>query len=74
MFAHNAPKFETGEQKPNRHIRTCKFEIQHMYVGGIYHSLLTLFELLDEVGIHLPAEDRYFLFRATSDFEAYFSK
>ena len=48
--------------------------MKHKYVGGVYHTPLTIFERLDEVGIHVPEEDRYFPFRATFDFEAYFSE
>ena len=48
--------------------------MKHKYVGGVYHTPLTIFERLDEVAIHVPEEDRYFPFRATFDFEAYFSK
>ena len=58
----------------NRHIRTSEFEIQCIYVGWVYHTSLTIFERLDEVVINVPDEDRYFPFRATFDFEIYFSK
>ena len=67
-------KIWTENNHYHRHIRTCEFEVKHKYVGGVYHTPLTIFERLDEVGIHVPEEDRYFPFRATFDFEAYFSK
>ena len=44
-----------------------------MHVGEVYHTPLSIFERLDEVGIHVLDEDRYFPFRATFDFEAYSS-
>ena len=67
-------KIWTENRHYHRHIRTCEFRVKHKYVGGVYHTPLTIFERLDEVGIYVPEEDRYFPFRATFDFEAYFSK
>ena len=63
----------TENKNYNCHLRTCEFEVKHKYIGGFYHSPVTIFESLDEVGIHVPQEGRYFPFRATFDFEAYFS-
>ena len=48
--------------------------MKHKYVGGVHYIPLTVFERLDEVGIHVSGKDRYFPFRATFDFEEYFSK
>ena len=67
-------KIWTKSNHYHRHIRICKFEVKHKYVGEVYHTPLTIFERLDEVGIHVLEEDHYYLFRATFDFEAYFSK
>ena len=64
----------TENKNYHRRIRTCEFEVKHKYVGGVYHTPLTIFERLNEVGIHVPEEDHYFPFRAPFDFEAYFSK
>ena len=67
-------KIWTENKNYHRHIHTCEFEVKHKYIGGVYHTPLTIFERLDEVGIHVSEEDHYFSFRATFDFEAYFQR
>ena len=67
-------KIWTENNHYHRHIRTCEFKVKHKYVDGVYHTPLTIFERLDKVATHVPEEDRYFPFKATFDFEAYFSK
>ena len=44
------------------------------YPGGAYHVPKTIFEKLEEEGIIVPEEARYFPYRATFDFECYFDK
>jgi G:T-mismatch repair DNA endonuclease (very short patch repair protein) len=56
----------------HRHQATCVLGIKHQYSGGTYHSVPTVWEELEDVGIQV--EDRFFPFRATFDIEVYFSK
>ena len=61
-------------KKLHRHERTCDTNVKHKYVGGVYHLPETIFDKLDDEGIVVPEEDRYYPFRATYDFESYFTQ
>jgi len=60
--------------KCQRHEKTCDGKVQLMYPGGAYHVPKTIFEELEDEGIVIPEEARYFPCRATFDFECYFDK
>ena len=45
-----------------------------MFPGGAYKVPQTIFDLLEDEGIHIPEDLKYFPYRATFDFECYFKK
>ena len=57
-----------------QHEATCDGKVQLKYPGGAYHVPKTIFEELEDEGIVVPEERRYFPYRATFDFECYFDK
>ena len=57
-----------------QHEATCDGKVQLKYPGGAYHVPKTIFEELEDEGIIVPEEARYFPYRATFDFECYFDK
>ena len=58
----------------NRHENSCDGNVQLKYPVGAYHVPETIFEELEDEGIIVPEEWRYFPYRATFDFECYFDK
>ena len=60
--------------KCQRHEKTCDGKVQLKYPGGAYHVPTAVFEQLEEEGIIVPEEARYFPFHATFDFECYFDQ
>ena len=56
-----------------RHERTCTEGIKRVYKGGVYHPPPSVFERLDDEGIVVEKMLRYYPYRATFDFESYFS-
>ena len=58
----------------NQHEKTCNQVTKKKYVGGSYQPEATVFELLEDEGIMVPEEDRYYPYRITYDFESYFLK
>ena len=58
----------------NRHEKNCDGKVQLKYPDGAYHVPKTIFEELEDEGIVVPEEWRYFPYRATFDFECYFDK
>ncbi|XP_078601001.1 uncharacterized protein LOC144876010 [Branchiostoma floridae x Branchiostoma japonicum] len=52
-----------------RHIRTCDGKVNKEYPGGAYHLPQTIFEKLQDEGIVVPEEDRYYPYRACFDIE-----
>ena len=52
----------------------CDGKVQLKYPGGEYHVPQTIFEELEDEGISVPEEARYFPYRATFDFKCYFDK
>ena len=58
----------------NRHEKTCDGKVHLKYPGGAYHVPKTIFEELEDEGIIVPEEARYFPYRATFDFECFFDK
>ena len=55
-----------------RHERTCTGGARRVYPGGVYHSTPSLFERLDDENIRVSQSLRYYLYRATFDFECWF--
>ncbi len=58
----------------NQHERTCEATIRHVFPGGAYKVPQTIFDLLEDEGIQIPEDLKYFPYRATFDFECYFQK
>ena len=58
----------------NRHEKTCDGKVHLKYPGGAYHVPKTIFEELEDEGIIVPEEARYFPYRAMFDFEWFFDK
>ena len=58
----------------NRHEKTCDRKVHLKYPGGAYHVPSTIFDDLEDEGVIVPEEGRYFPYRATFDFECYFEK
>ena len=55
-----------------RHECTCDQVTKKKFVGGSYHPELTVFELMEDEGIVVKEEDRYYPFHITYDYECYF--
>ena len=56
-----------------RHERTCDADINHEYKGGVYRPPPSIFQRLDDEGIVVDEALRYYPYRATFDFECYFT-
>ena len=57
----------------HRHESVCEGGIRRIYPGGVYHSSPSIFQRLDDEGFVVIEYLRYFPYRATFDFECYFS-
>ena len=57
----------------HRHESTCEAGVNRIYKGGVYRPPASIFERLDDEGIIVSPVLRYFPYRATFDFECYFS-
>ena len=49
-------------------------KVRNVFPGGAYKVAQTIFGLLEDEGIVIPEELKYFPYRATFDFECYFKK
>ena len=58
----------------NKHEKTCEATVHHVFPGGVYKVPQTIFDLLEDEGIMIPEELKFFPYRATFDFECYFKK
>ena len=67
-------KYWKGTNFLRRHEQNCDGKVNYQYPGGAYHVPKTIFEELEQEGIMVPEEERYFSFRATFDFECFFDK
>ena len=56
-----------------RHERTCEAGINRMYKGGVYRPPPSIFQRLDDEGIVVAPVLRYYPYRATFDFECFFT-
>ena len=57
----------------HRHELTCEAGVNRIHKGGVYRPPASIFERLDDEGIIASPVLRYFPYRATFDFECYFS-
>ncbi|XP_019614616.1 PREDICTED: uncharacterized protein LOC109462504 [Branchiostoma belcheri] len=51
------------------HQTKCTGAVKYVYPGGAYNRRQTIFEQLDDVGIHVDPKDRFYPYRATYDIE-----
>ena len=56
-----------------RHERTCEAGVNRIYKGGVYRPPPSIFQRLDDEGIVVAPVLRYYPYRATFDFECYFT-
>ena len=54
-----------------RHTKTCFTTVHESFPRGVYHNSCTIFEKLEQIGIQVPKQDRFYPFYACYDFEAY---
>ena len=57
-----------------RHTKPCKTTVRDLFPGGIYKNPPTIFEKLEEIGICVPANEKFFPYFSCYNFEAYFSQ
>ena len=55
-----------------QHERSCEAKVKRVYLGGVYHPSQTIFEKIEEEGIAVPPELKYYRYRATFDIEVYY--
>ncbi|KAJ8031107.1 hypothetical protein HOLleu_27721 [Holothuria leucospilota] len=66
-------KLGSDRWQMHRHEAKCKgVGVGHTFPGGVYSHPKTVFELLEEEGIHIPPDLRYYRHRAVYDFECCF--
>ena len=79
MYSHSYRCRKCGDSlwkrpwKLHRHESTCEAGVNRIYKGGVYRPPASIFERLDDEGIIVSPVLRYFPYRATFDFECYFS-
>ena len=56
-----------------RHERTCEAGVNRIYKGGVYRPPSSVFERLDDEGIVVGDSLRFYPYRATLDFESFFT-
>ena len=56
-----------------RHDLTCEAGVRHVYNGGVYHPPPSVFERLDDEGVDVSDSLRFYPYRATFDFECFFT-
>ena len=56
-----------------RHERTCEAGVNRIYKGGVYRPPSSVFERLDDEGIVVGDSLRFYPYRATFDFECFFT-
>jgi hypothetical protein len=52
-----------------RHERTCEAKVRYSYLGGVYHPNQCIFEKIEEFGIDIPEDLKYYPYRAAYDIE-----
>ena len=56
------------------HTKACKTAVCDLFPGVIHKNPSSILETLEEIGICVPANERFFPYFACNDFEAYFSQ
>ena len=56
-----------------RHELRCEAGVRHIYNGGVYHPPPSIFERLDDEGVVVSDSLRFYPYRATFDFECFFT-
>ena len=59
---------ETDMKRPTTTAWPAAYAI-YKYPGGVYHTTQNIFDRLEDEGIDVPEEDRYYPYRATYDIE-----
>ena len=54
------------------HESTCEGGIRRVYKGGVYHPTPSVFQRLEDEGVHVVNVLRFYPYRATFDFECFF--
>ena len=57
-----------------RHEMACEGDVRRVYRGGVYHPTPSVFQPMDDEGIHVVDILRYYPYRATFDFECFFDE
>lgn len=65
-------KYWKDEFMLNRHEKTCDAKVRYNFPGGVFTVTKTIFDLLEEKGIDIPENLKFFPFRAAFDFESMF--
>jgi hypothetical protein len=47
--------------------RTCEAKVRYSYLGGEYHPNQCIYEKIEEFGIDILEDLKYYLYRATYD-------
>ena len=55
-----------------QHIKHCTVKVTQHYPGGVYRNPKTVFEKLQDIGIHIDPKDRFYPYTTVYDFECYF--
>ena len=77
-FSHSYTCSKCGEElwrypsKLKRHELTYEGGIRRVYKGGVYHPTPSVFQRLEDEGIHVVDVLRFYPYRATFDFECFF--
>ena len=57
-----------------RHNKTCNGVTKYVFPGGYHQQCNSIFDELEEVGIHVPPADRFYNYFIVYDFESYLEK
>ena len=57
----------------HRHESTCEAGVNRIYKGGVYRPPSSVFERLDDEGVDVSDSLRFYPYRATFDFECFFT-
>ena len=68
----NCDKLWKHVGKLHRSEKNCKGGVRYKHPGGVYHTTNTVFEELEDDGIIVPPEHRYYPYQATYDIETMF--
>ena len=58
----------------HRHMKTCTNVTKWRFIGGTYEPEMTVFELLEDEGIHVDAGQQFYPYRITYDYECFFDQ